>query len=55
MLLVSPESATTQHVRVLANLSRLLKEEAVRVQLRESKSPEAFMATLHAAENVFIP
>jgi fructose-specific phosphotransferase system IIA component len=55
VLLVSPESATTQHVRVLANLSRLLKEESVRKGLREAKSPEAFMSVLHAAESVFIP
>jgi fructose-specific phosphotransferase system IIA component len=55
VLLVSPESATTQHVRVLANLSRLLKEESVRKNLREARSPEAFMAALHAAESVFIP
>jgi len=55
VLLVSPESATTQHVKVLANLSRLLKEESVRMALREAKSPEAFMAALLAAESVFIP
>jgi fructose-specific phosphotransferase system IIA component len=55
VLLVSPESATTQHVKVLANLSRLLKEESVRTALREAKSPEAFMAALLAAESVFIP
>ena len=55
VLLVSPESATTQHVRVLANLSRLLKEESVRKQLREARNPEAFMAALHSAESVFIP
>src|SRR5262249_42293391 len=34
VLFVSPESATTQHVRALANLSRLLKEESVRQSLR---------------------
>ena len=55
VLLVSPESVTTQHVKVLANLSRLLKEESVRTALREAKSPEAFMASLLAAESVFIP
>jgi fructose-specific phosphotransferase system IIA component len=55
VLLVSPESATTQHVKVLANLSRLLKEESVRRGLREAKSPEAFMAALLTAESVYIP
>jgi mannitol/fructose-specific phosphotransferase system IIA component (Ntr-type) len=55
VLFVSPENATTQHVRVLANISRLLKEESVRKTLRESKSPEAFLAALQSAESVFIP
>ncbi len=55
VLVVSPESATSQHVRVLANLSRLFKEESVRRSLREARSPEAFMAALVAAESVFIP
>lgn len=55
VLFVSPENATTLHVRVLANLSRLLKEESVRKSLRESKTPEAFLAALQAAEAVYIP
>ena len=55
VLFVSPENATTQHVRVLANISRLLKEESVRNSLREARSPEAFLAALQAAESVFIP
>jgi len=55
VLFVSPENATTLHVRVLANLSRLLKEESVRKSLREAKSPEAFLAALQSAEAVFIP
>ena len=55
VLFVSPENATTQHVRVLANISRLLKEESVRRTLREAKSPEAFMAALQSAESVYIP
>lgn len=55
VMLVSPENATTQHVRVLANVSRLLKEESVRRSLREAKSPEAFVTALHAAESVYIP
>jgi PTS system fructose-specific IIC component len=55
VLFVSPENATTLHVRVLANLSRLLKEESVRKSLREAKSIDAFMAALHSAESVYIP
>jgi len=55
VLFVSPESATTLHVRVLANLSRLLKEESVRTSLREAKSVDAFLAALHSAEAAHIP
>ena len=55
VLFVSPENATTLHVRVLANLSRLLKEESVRKNLREAKNVDAFMATLQSAESVYIP
>src|SRR5258706_3334183 len=55
VLFVSPENATTQHVRALANLSRLLKEEPVRRALREAPNVEAFFATLPNAESVFIP
>ena len=55
VLFVSPESATTQHVRALANLSRLLKEESVRRALREAPNIDAFMATLQHAEAAYIP
>ena len=55
VLFVSPENATTQHVRALANLSRLLKEETVRRSLRESPNVDAFLATLLSAEGVYIP
>jgi len=55
VLFVSPENATTQHVRVLANISRLLKEESVRTNLREAKSPVAFMAAVLSAESAYIP
>lgn len=55
VLFVSPESATTQHVRALANLSRLLKEESVRRALREAPSVDAFLTTLQNAEGVYIP
>ena len=55
VLFVSPENATTLHVRVLANLSRLLKEESVRKSLREASSVDAFMAALLSAESAYIP
>ncbi len=55
VLLVAPESAGAMHVKVLANISRLLKEESVRRTLRESASPEAFLASLRAAESAHIP
>ncbi|MBI1799081.1 MAG: PTS sugar transporter subunit IIA [Candidatus Eisenbacteria bacterium] len=55
VLFVSPENTSTHHVRVLANISRLLKEESVRRNLREARNPEAFMAALHAAESAYIP
>jgi PTS system nitrogen regulatory IIA component len=54
ILLVSPENVGTPHVKVLANISRLLKEESVRNALREADSGEAFMAALRAAEARFL-
>src|SRR5688572_2689624 len=38
ILLVSPEAGGATHVKVLANISRLLKEESVRRSLREADS-----------------
>ncbi len=55
VLLVAPESGGALHVKVLANISRLLKEETVRRSLREAASPDAFMAALIAAEATYIP
>ena len=55
VLLVAPESGGALHVKVLANISRLLKEESVRKSLREAASAEAFMAALVAAEATYIP
>ena len=55
VLLVSPESATTQHVKLLANISRLLKEEPVRRNLIAAETPEAFLAALKTAESAYIP
>ena len=55
VLFVSPENDTTLHVRMLANLSRLLKEESVRKSLREAKSIDSFISVLHSAESAYIP
>jgi fructose-specific phosphotransferase system IIA component len=54
ILLVSPESVGTPHVKVLANISRLLKEETVRRNLREAESADAFLAVIRAAESKFL-
>jgi mannitol/fructose-specific phosphotransferase system IIA component (Ntr-type) len=55
VLFVSPENAASLHVRVLSNISRLLKEESVRRHLIEAPSPEAFLDAVRAAEAVHIP
>lgn len=55
IMLVAPESGGALHVKVLANISRLLKEESVRQSLREAPNAEAFVAALRAAEAVHIP
>jgi len=55
ILLVAPESGGALHVKVLANISRLLKEESVRQSLREAPNAEAFVGALRAAEAVHIP
>lgn len=55
VLLVAPESGGALHVKVLANISRLLKEETVRQALRDTTTPEAFLAALKAAEAIHIP
>ncbi|HET7226337.1 MAG TPA: PTS sugar transporter subunit IIA [Candidatus Eisenbacteria bacterium] len=55
VLLVSPEQATTPHVRLLANISRLLKEESVRSSLIGAPGAEAFLNIIRSAESVHIP
>ncbi len=54
ILLVSPESLRGAHVKALANVSRLLKEEAVRSALRQSPSPQQFLQVLRDAEGRFL-
>jgi mannitol/fructose-specific phosphotransferase system IIA component (Ntr-type) len=54
ILLVSPESLRGPHVKALANVSRLLKEESVRTALRQSASPADFMRVLREAEEKYL-
>jgi len=54
ILLVSPENVGAPHVRVLANISRLLKEESVRQRLREAAHPADFLAALESAEAKYL-
>ena len=54
ILLVSPESLRGPHVKALANVSRLLKEESVRNALRQSPSPADFMRVLREAEEKYL-
>jgi len=54
ILLVSPESLRGPHVKALANVSRLLKEEPVREALKRSESPASFLSTLRDAEAQFL-
>ena len=54
ILLVSPENVGAIHVRVLANISRLLKEESVRQEIVDSDSPAELLAALRAAEGRYL-
>ena len=54
ILLVSPEDVGGPHVKVLANISRLLKEESVRESLRRAETPEAFTTLLREAESKYL-
>jgi mannitol/fructose-specific phosphotransferase system IIA component (Ntr-type) len=54
LLLVSPESLRGPHVKALANVSRLLKEESVRNALRQSQTPQEFLSVLREAEGRYL-
>jgi PTS system nitrogen regulatory IIA component len=54
ILLVSPETVGASHVKVLANISRVLKEESVRKTLRDAASPTELLAALKAAESQYL-
>lgn len=50
-LLAGPESSAGVHVRVLSRIARLVRREEIRTGLLQAESPEAFHATIVAAEN----
>jgi len=54
ILLVSPESLRGPHVKALANVSRLLKEESVRSSLRQAPTSADFLTILREAESRFL-
>src|SRR5262245_13119080 len=54
ILLVSPETVGASHVKVLANISRVLKEESVRKLLREAAGPTELLAALKHAESQYL-
>ena len=54
ILHVSPEDVGGPHVKVLANISRLLKDENVRESLKRAESPEAFLAQLKEFEEIHL-
>lgn len=54
ILLVSPENVGAAHVKVLANIARLLKEETVRKQLREAGNAQTLLAAIQSAEAQYL-
>ncbi len=54
ILLVSPENVRGPHVKALANISRLMKEDAVRDALRSAPDAPAFLKVLRDAEARFL-
>lgn len=50
LLLVGPESAASEHVKVLSKIGRVMRRSEVRDALVESESAEAFYDALVAAE-----
>lgn len=50
LLLVGPESAADQHVRVLSRIGRVMRNAALRQELIDAPSPEAFHGVIAAAE-----
>ena len=55
ILLVSPENLRGPHVKALANVSRLLKEESVRASLERCDTPREFLEILQTSEQQYLP
>jgi PTS system nitrogen regulatory IIA component len=49
-LLIGPESASGAHVKTLSRISRLLRRERLRDELRTSPSNDAFLRMVRASE-----
>ena len=49
-LLIGPESASGAHVKTLSRISRLLRRERLRDELRASGSDDAFLRMVRASE-----
>lgn len=54
ILLISPPDMGGPHVKVLANISRLLKDEAVREGLKRAESAQGFLSLLREAEEIHL-
>jgi PTS system nitrogen regulatory IIA component len=54
VLLVSPEELRGPHVRALANISRLLKEESIREQLKKCTNAQEFLEAIRQAEAKYL-
>lgn len=51
LMLVGPESAAGLHVKVLGQISKILRERTVRQQLIAADSPGEFLAAIREAES----
>lgn len=49
-LLAGPESAKSEHIRILSRVSRLMNRQSFRQQLLEAETPEEVVARFHEAE-----
>ncbi|MFW5908778.1 MAG: PTS sugar transporter subunit IIA [Desulfosalsimonas sp.] len=52
-LLLSPDNSTGLHLRILARISKLLKEESFRQQLMQAKTAEDVIETLRGVDEDF--
>ncbi|MFW6052311.1 MAG: PTS sugar transporter subunit IIA [Desulfosalsimonas sp.] len=52
-LLLSPDNSTGLHLRILARISKLLKEESFRRQLMQAKTAEDVIETLRGVDEDF--